>query len=182
MQAVPQASHQNTLEQAANTRGCRVCFGTNSLIFLVLGCRMRRGRAHGQRAPSGASPEEESSTFGKMRWAFKIRPSRFCCSSSCGNRYIRKGHFKTNIKKKKREVFYIQMNLYFCHKTFNSKEGIFNTELGQGSPRHTATITHVFTGHWSVLQSYNYFLWRFLPPSPLPLHFQEQLLHRSTVK
>lgn len=68
---------------------------------------------------------------------------------------------KDTLKQHKREVFYIQINLYFCHKTFNSKQGIFNTELCQGSPGHTVTITHSFTGRWSILQSYNYFLWRF---------------------
>lgn len=66
-------------------------------------------------------------------------------------------------QQKKRVVFYIQINLYFCHKTLKANRRFFNTEFCQGSPKHTVTITHRFTGHGSILQSCNYFLWTFFP-------------------
>lgn len=68
---------------------------------------------------------------------------------------------------KKRVVFYIQINLYFCHKTLRANRRFSTQSFVKDPQKHTVTITHRFTGQWPILQSCNYFLWTFFSPLSL---------------
>lgn len=83
---------------------------------------------------------------------------------------------------KKRVVFYIQINLYFCHKTLKVKRRL-STQSFVKDPQNTLSPLHMdLQEHRSILQSCNYFLWTFFSPLPLHVQFPGTILHRSTEK
>lgn len=177
MHPIPQVNKQNMLEQAVNTEGCHASSGTNSLK-LKFWHAMHWWQSPTQRHMGGGEWVHVCATgipkiwspLRKNKISFKFTPLLLLFPVL--KQVYQERALENN--KKKRVVFYIQINLYFCHKTLKANRR-FSTQFCQGSPKHIVTITHRFTGHWSILQSRNYVLWTyFFSPFPCTFDFQEQ--------
>lgn len=85
-------------------------------------------------------------------------------------------------QQKKRVVFYIQINLYFCHKTLKANRR-FSTQSFVKDPQNT--LSPLRTGLQDTGLFYNLviiFFGLFFPPLSLHVQFPGTILHRSTEK
>lgn len=132
------------LEQAVNTEGCHASSRTNSLklkFWHAMHCwqsptQQHVGRGEWVHVCATGIPKTRSPLW-KMR--FLSKSHHFFCFSHCWNRYIRKGHLKTT---KKESSIYIQINLYFCHKTLKVKRRL-STQSFVKDPQNTLSPLHM---------------------------------------
>lgn len=169
MHPILQVNKQNMLEQAVDTGGCHVSLGANYVVFMFWHAihwwqstqqHVGLGECLHARAMGTirSLPREEMILASKNEIFGQNQVKPFLLFSQLHKRVYQERTLKNN-DNNKREVFYIQVNLYFCHKLCNGKRHFqYETE-----PRIPVTLppSHtILTGHCSIVQSYNYFLWR----------------------
>lgn len=131
MHPILQVNKQNMLEQAADTGGCHVSLGANSLVFMFrhamhwwqstqqhvgLGeCLHARATGTIRSLPRG---ETILASKNEILGQNQVKP--FLLFSQLHKQVCQERTLKNN-NNNKREVFCIQVNLYFCHKPCNSK-------------------------------------------------------------
>lgn len=181
---IPQVNKQNMLEQAVNTEGCHASSGTNS-SKLKFWHAMHWWQSPTQQQVRWGEWVHMCATGIPKIWSplwkmrFLSKSHHFFCFFHCWNRYIRKGHLKTT--KKKRVVFYIQINLYFCHKTLKANRK-FSTQSFVKDPQNTLSPLRTGLQDNGLFYNLNYFLWTFFSPLSLHVQFPGTILHRSTEK
>lgn len=155
MHPIPQVNKQNMLEQAVNTEGCHASSGTNSLK-LKFWHAMHWWQSPTQRHMGGGEWVHVCATgipkiwspLRKNKISFKFTPLLLLFPVL--KQVYQERALENN--KKKRVVFYIQINLYFCHKTLKANRR-FSTQSFVKDPQNT--LSPLRTGLQDTGLSYN---------------------------